>query len=309
MAAAIESAAEAALDDAGFGRDRTTQRDALRRLFIPRLARIDRDSKAPQRRVARQSEVPADLLPLAHALTQRRLLVVKLAVQTARWQQPQNSATLEVAHEALLRRWPTLADLLAEDRDALLLLDGVLSAAADWDKAEAARKPDFLAHRGSRLSDAQALASRGPDWEREIAPARAYLAACAARETAEREAKEAALARELAQVARTRKLQKRAGLALAAVFVAVIAALAGALWQSYQTSKREAAVFASAAQVAFQQTGICERALRMAVAGLPPSDGASPLSFRSSELQGDLSLFASSHDCYFQLALAGHTGR
>ena len=111
--------------------------------------------------------------------------------------QPQNSATLEVAHEALLRRWPTLADLLAEDRDALLLLDGVLSAGGDWDKAEAARKPDFLAHRGSRLSDAQALASRGSDWEREIAPALAYLAACSARETAEREAKEAALAREL----------------------------------------------------------------------------------------------------------------
>jgi hypothetical protein len=34
-----------------------------------------------------------------------------------------NAATLEVAHEALLRRWPTLADLLREDRDALLLLE------------------------------------------------------------------------------------------------------------------------------------------------------------------------------------------
>ena len=109
-----------------------------------------------------------------------------------------------MAHEALLRRWPTLADLLREDRDALLLLDGVLVAAADWDKAEAARKPDFLAHRGSRLSDAQALASRGPDWAREIAPAGAYLAACAQREVDEREEKEAALAREqkrLAQIA------------------------------------------------------------------------------------------------------------
>jgi hypothetical protein len=66
-----------------------------------------------------------------------------------------------------------------------LLLDGVVSAAADWDKAEAARKPDFLAHRGSRLGDAQALAARrGPDWEPAIAPARAYLAAWQAREAA-----------------------------------------------------------------------------------------------------------------------------
>ena len=166
------AAAEAALDDAGIGRDRTTQRDALRRLFIPRLARIDRESKAPQRRVARQSEFPADLLALARALTQRRLLVVKLAGDAEGAPAP-DAVTLEVAHETLLRRWPTLADLLAEDRDALLLLDGVLSAAADWDKAEADRKPDFLAHRGSRLADAQALATRGADWERTIAPARA----------------------------------------------------------------------------------------------------------------------------------------
>jgi len=183
VAAAIESEAEAALADSGFGPDRAERRDALRRLFIPRLARIDPESKAPQRRVARQSTLPADLKPLAHALTERRLLVVKLAAQA----EGGDAATIEVAHEALLRRWPTLADLLAEDRDALLLLDGVLSAAADWDRAAAARKADFLAHRGSRLADAQALFSRGPDWAREIAPARAYLGACEQREKAERE--------------------------------------------------------------------------------------------------------------------------
>jgi formylglycine-generating enzyme required for sulfatase activity len=176
VAAAIESAADAALADAGFGGDRTTQRDALQRLFIPRLARIDPESKAPQRRTAPQANLPPDLLPLAHTLTERRLLVVKLAAEAG--EASPDTATLEVAHEALLRRWPTLAGLLAEDRDALLLLDGVLSAAADWDKADAERKPDYLAHRGSRLAEAQALPSRGLDWEREIAPARTYLAAC-----------------------------------------------------------------------------------------------------------------------------------
>lgn len=54
---------------------------------------------------------------------------------------------------------------------------------------------------------------------RETVPAQGYLAACVARETAEREAKEreakeAALARERAQVERTRKLQKKDGWAL-----------------------------------------------------------------------------------------------
>jgi len=189
LATAIEQEAEASLADAGFGPDRMERRKVLRRLFIPRLARIDRASKAPQRRVARQSDLPVDLLTLVRALTQRRLLVTKLAhdagAEGDAVPQETRTATLEVAHEALLRHYQTLADLLREDRDALLLLDGVLVAASDWDKAEAARKPDFLAHRGSRLSDAQALASRGADWAREIAPAQIYLTACTQREIAE----------------------------------------------------------------------------------------------------------------------------
>jgi tetratricopeptide (TPR) repeat protein len=171
--------------------------DALRRLFIPRLARIDRDSKAPQRRVAYQRDLASDLAPLARALTERRLLVARLA-DVAEHEEAE-AATLEVAHEAMLRRWPTLADLLAEDRDALLMLDGVLIAATDWGKAAAAHKHDFLAHRGSRLADALALATRGADWAREIAPAQVYLAACQERESAEQRDKEAAAVRERAR--------------------------------------------------------------------------------------------------------------
>ena len=233
VAAAIEQEAEAALTDAGYGPDRAERREVLRRLFIPRLARIDRESKAPQRRVARQSDLPADLGPLARALTQRRLLVTKLASEAAADRDATTlktrAATIEVAHEALLRRWPTLADLLREDRDALLLLDGVLMAAIDWEKAEGTHKPDFLAHRGSRLSDAQALASRGADWAREVAPAQAYVTACAQLEIAEREEKEAALAREqerLAEIAagqaRTARLQRITRWAFAAVAAVIL---------------------------------------------------------------------------------------
>src|SRR5262249_50264144 len=155
------------------------------------------------------------------------------------------ATTLEVAHEALLRRWPTLADLLREDRDALLLLDGVLTAAVDWEKAEAARKPDFLAHRGSRLSDAQALASRGADWGREIAPASAYPAPSAQRETAEREEKEAVLAREqerLAEIAagqaRTARLQRATRWAFAAA--AAVLLIAGGIigWLQWDKARQ-----------------------------------------------------------------------
>jgi WD40 repeat protein len=267
VAAAIQSAAEGALDDAGVADDHARRRELLRSLFIPRLARIDRESKAPQRRVARYDDLPPDLGRLARALTERRLLVVKFAAQADDASAPAHdggdtqsaagtrtdaAATLEVAHEALLRRWPTLADLLREDRDALLLLDGVLIASADWDKAPDERKPDYLAHRGSRLADALALAARGGDWDREMAPARKYLVACQAREAAEREEKEEALrraqealrraqealAREqeaLANVAaaqgRTARLQRHARMTLAAITMLVFAATGLVYWQ------------------------------------------------------------------------------
>ena len=236
VAAAIEREAEAALADAGYGQGRAGQRDVLRRLFIPRLVRIDRKSKAPQRRVAWQSDLPADLASLARALTERRLLVARVADAVERGEA--GPATLEVAHEAMLRRWQTLADLLAEDRDALLMLDGVLTAANDWEKADDNRKPDFLAHRGSRLADAQALAGRGPDWARENAQAQAYLASCQEREKAEQDEREAALAREQARLAeitaaqaRTARFQRQARWTLVTLAAAVTAALGVGVWQ------------------------------------------------------------------------------
>ena len=236
LAEAIESEAEAALTAAGYPPGRAERSDALRRLFVPRLARINRDSKLPQRRIARQSDLPNDLLPLVRALIERRLLVARAG--TVEGGATAAPALIEVAHEALLKRWKTLAELLAADRDALLLLDGVQLAAADWSKADAARKTDFLVHRGSRLADALALPARGPDWGRELGPAQDYLAACQKREAAERAEKEAALAREqqrLAEIAeaqtRTARLQRRARYALVGLACVVVLGLAVGIWQ------------------------------------------------------------------------------
>ena len=77
LAEAIELEAQAAFCDAGYADSRVERRDAVRKLFIPPLVRINRDSKAAQRHIASQTELPAELLPLARALTERRLLVVR----------------------------------------------------------------------------------------------------------------------------------------------------------------------------------------------------------------------------------------
>src|SRR5262249_43315509 len=203
LAETIQLEAQAAFSDAGYVDSRADCREALRKLFVPPLVRISRDSRAPQRRVALQTELPAQLLPLARALTRRRLLVVRATMPggggaiggatdvdsaaIASGRAP--SSTIEVAHEALLRHWIMLAEILGEDRDALLLLDSVLLAAADCAKAEDLRKPHLLVHRGSRMIDAQTLARRGASWSREIAPVQTYLAACQERENAERRSK------------------------------------------------------------------------------------------------------------------------
>jgi len=114
------------------------------------------------------------------------------------------------------------------------------------------------------------------------------------------------LARGVLHPEKIKRLPKSTILALGVGFIVVAAALGGAARESYRTSQREAQIFASLSAEAFRQ-GFCDRALRLAVAGLPPVEGASLLSFRSPVLQGELSLFGSAQDCYFQLALAGHT--
>jgi len=89
-------------------------------------------------------------------------------------------------------------------------------------------------------------------------------------ETPGREANEIALERERAHVEKTRKSLNRLIWALAVVFVAAIAAIGGTLTESYRTAQRESGIFASVSAAAFGH-GFCDRALRLAVAGLPPA--------------------------------------
>src|SRR5690348_15163584 len=112
-------------------------------------------------------------------------------------------------------------------------------------------------------------------------------------------------AMEDARAEQARRWVRIASWALAAGFLVVAAAVVGTIRESYRTSQREARVFASDSAAAFAQ-GFCDRALRLAVAGLPPAKGAALASYRSPQLQGDLSYFASANGCPFQLALSAH---
>ncbi len=60
--------------------------------------------------------------------------------------------SVEVAHEALIREWPTLRGWLEENRESLRLHRQLTEAAQEWSAME--HTPDML-YRGARLAQAR----------------------------------------------------------------------------------------------------------------------------------------------------------
>ena len=130
--------------------------------------------------------------------------------------------TIEPAHEALLRQWGLLQGWLAEDFGDLAALEGVKRAARDW--ADNDRNPEWIAHAGGRLEEAERVAAR-EDFARNVDPTeRAYLAACRAAAEAARKDREA-------QLAARERAQRRARLATICVLV-----IAVTTWRAHSTS-------------------------------------------------------------------------
>ena len=201
--------------------DRDTQLAALRAAFIPWLARIDPESGAPMRRVARRNEIPEASRAIVERLVEARLLVTD---------RRDGSDVVEIAHESLLRQWQTLTDWLEDAAAELKLIEGVERAAADWNAN--AKAEIWLDHRGDRLRDARQLVAQDAYRQRLGETDLAYLAACHDREETERREREVAQARAL-------KLQRRVLSAVTVGFVAalVLAGLAGWQWRVAQAQQ------------------------------------------------------------------------
>ncbi len=141
--------------------------------------------------------------------------------------------TAEVAHEALIRAWPTLRNWLEEDREGLRLHRHLTEAARDWEAS--AQDPSGL-YRGARLAQAQEwTASHQEDLnllERSFLDASQNFAE---QEAAEREAqrqRELDAAHQLAETERMhaeKQLKANKSLRKRAIFLAIAFVLAGAL--------------------------------------------------------------------------------
>ena len=146
--AAVERALKAADADPAIPRDRAARLALLRRGLIPWLAGIDPDTGAPRRRVARLAEIPAEARPLIQHLVEQRLLATDVNKETG-------EATIEPAHEALLRQWGLLDGWLTEDAGLLAVLEGIKRGSRDW--AANNRNRPWLAHQTDRLAAAERL--------------------------------------------------------------------------------------------------------------------------------------------------------
>ncbi|MFM9938768.1 MAG: SUMF1/EgtB/PvdO family nonheme iron enzyme [Hyphomicrobiaceae bacterium] len=161
----LEGSIDRALADARRKAGAGGSEQVLHDLFIPQLATWDPAANAAKRLVAKETELTAGdrapLAPLANALVDARLLT-------------RGRDTIEVAHEALLRR-PPIPGWLDGHKDALKLRDDVLKEAKEW--SDRGKQPSDLVRRGERLNMAEQIGS-SPIFKGALAPASGYLAAC-----------------------------------------------------------------------------------------------------------------------------------
>lgn len=105
---------------------------ALKDAFVPAMVRVN-DQGEYARRAARWDELPAKAYPLLQGLVDARLLVVQ-----------GDPRMVEVAHEALLRKWPRLRAWLDEAREFLIGKQQLEDDLRDWHTAPEADKNGAL---------------------------------------------------------------------------------------------------------------------------------------------------------------------
>jgi formylglycine-generating enzyme required for sulfatase activity len=166
----IGGAIDSALADAKHEAGETANDENLRRLIVPSLASWDREANASRRLVARTTELfygaREQLKPLAASMVNQRLLI------SSAQDNGKGGLTLEVAHEALLRREP-INGWVTEQKDALKLRDDVLLEAREW---ETTGRQGETQLRGKRLKSVLKLQA-DPDYASALIPASDYIAA------------------------------------------------------------------------------------------------------------------------------------
>jgi WD40 repeat protein/class 3 adenylate cyclase/tRNA A-37 threonylcarbamoyl transferase component Bud32 len=202
-----------------------TQRHLARNVFV-RLTGLDEAGTATRRRVPIQELVPQGAAPDVVEALLERLAEARLVTL--------GEGTAEVAHEVLIREWPTLQAWLEEDREGIRLHRQIGDAARIWDSG--GQEASDL-YRGARLAAAA-------DWGRAHrddlnVTERRFIDASA--EAADRERR--------SQLRVNRRLR---GLLAGAVSLLVVAVLAGAVALIQRSGARAQALTSDAERIGAQ---------------------------------------------------------
>jgi hypothetical protein len=128
----------------------TDQLNALRESFAPAMVRVNAEGEYV-RRPALLNLLPSKARPLIERLAKARLVILRHEA---------GEVIVEVAHEALLRKWPLLRGWLDEERDFLIGKEQFEEDFQDWKLARKEQKDDTLLS-GVKLARARAwLAER-----------------------------------------------------------------------------------------------------------------------------------------------------
>ena len=254
-----------------------TQQAIAQSIFL-RLTELGEGNQDTRRRVAVGEIVPSSAADGEAVSTVLGRLVEARLVTT-------NADTVEVAHEALIREWPTLREWLSHDREALRVHRHLTEATQEWELLE--RDAGAL-YRGARLANAVEWATDHP--EALNVQERAFLQASRDQETREDDERETQRRREMeaaeqlaaSEAASARRLRRRALLLTGALVVAV--AMAGAAivlglqgQQSAADAKRnfakaESQRLAGESSTLLQLQGSSELAALLALRGLDAAD-------------------------------------
>ncbi len=242
------------------------QRPLVRTLFL-RLTELGEGIQDTRRRERIEELVPQGTSPAVIESLLERLASARLVTL--------GDGTAEVAHEVLIRRWPTLRRWLDEDREGLRLHRRLGNAARLW--AEGGREDSDL-YRGARLATALEWAEGHP--EDLNAAEREFLDE--SRAAGERDAE------------RQRRANRRLrGLLAGAGILLVVAVAAGILALIQGNNARDEALTADSQRVGAQalaETNI-DRSLLFAVAGVNLEDSLETRGDLLSVLQRSPSLF------------------
>ncbi len=275
------------------------EQQAIARNIFLRLTELGEGTQDTRRRAPLSELVPPFVDARAAEAVLRTLADARLVTLS--------EDTAEVAHEALIREWPTLREWLSQDREGLRLHRHLTEAAQAWNRLN---RDEGELYRGARLAQALEWAETHFDelnpLEREFLDASRELLE---REEAEREAqqrRELGAAQKLAetQTRAAQQLRKRAVFLAGALIIAAVLGIAAFVFAQRAEEERRVAFVRELSASSVNNLNVDpERSILLALQAVSvSSEGGKPVLLEAEE-----ALHRAVTTSRVQLTLRGHT--